>query len=197
MTFRDLTLTGLTADWIWRNVDREAAVATYNLWMANYPVSGSYRPYVMPPGLDVGTWMLDPVFGDFSVLVDMPVGLVQPSEQEWEMALRYESTIAYVKMCENGYSPPPSSGVRNIYTGQIYISGRRRWLAARQAGLETIPVWFSETDMATGSPAWQIKIFGSIHRGAWRLFPQRFKQEASPVDVEIERLCRVVFTNDD
>lgn len=134
------------ADWIRANVNLGHARYIFQRCEETMPPPSPHYPPNEPPAVwlpSFGTWRLDP-YGELSILVNLPVAAFQPAEGEWEIANRYPSTMRYVEWYRQGHTPPALSAVRNV-NGKIYSLNRRRWLAARTAGISHVPVWFSET----------------------------------------------------
>ena len=85
----------------------------------------------------------DPEFGEYEVLVDIPVDDCPPSEGDWHNALKWESTRNYVTWLLRGSEPPPIAVVEHI-DGDLVSINRRRWLAAREVGHRLIKAWSTE-----------------------------------------------------
>lgn len=139
--------------WPAQNVDRAAAerVAAQHQQPLNNRLER--HEFEMPP---LGTWRLDWIgkYGEFSVLVEIPVDTMQPSEGDWEHALRLRSTQQYIEWQRQGYAPPPPEVITKR-GGELRIMNRRRWLAAREAGVETLVCWYSPSDDFL--PKWRIE----------------------------------------
>ena len=99
----------------------------------------------------IGTWRQDPSFGEFEVLVEMSLDQITPGEPE-EGIKNWKGYPLYVKWAKEGKEAPAIRVVRHI-DGHLASCNRRRVLAAKDAGLETITAWFSETN-DRGSNAW-------------------------------------------
>lgn len=125
-----------------------------------FPLPNSITPWEgeIPP---VGTWRFDPA-------------AVNPEDTELEQLTRFnlkdivvtegEAGVRgrpdyqlYVQWLEEGREPPPIVVVRHV-NGELHSLNRRRVMAARDAGRNTILVWFSETN-ARGRNAWTHKGF--------------------------------------
>lgn len=142
----------IEAGWPAENVDREAAEA----WAKQpYPRPNCLErhEFEMPP---LGTWRLEWIgrYGEFSVLVDVPVDEMEASEKDWEFALQYLSTQKYIEWARQGHEPPPPAVITNQH-GELRCMNRRRWLAAREAGVETMKCWYSPSEGI--SPKWRIE----------------------------------------
>jgi hypothetical protein len=118
--------------------------------------------------------------GDVWALVEIGIDEVTPAEQEWEHALRYETTQQYITWYKQGYLPPPISVVRHKQ-GHLVSLNRRRWLAAREAGVSKLLAWYSPT--RDGSPQWQRRLCRQ-HLGAGELICTRYAEGLSCVGCE-------------
>lgn len=136
-------------DWPAKNVDIEKAEAQ---WQTIRPPVNGLEPYEfdMP---QLGTWRYER-FEGFSVLVEIPVSGMEAAEKEWEFALRYETTQRYIGWQRDGHEPPPPVVITNKH-GQLRCMNRRRWLAAREAGVDTLKCWYSPS--AGARPKWELK----------------------------------------
>lgn len=105
------------------------------------PPSNGREPYryVVPT---VGDWRLDPASGECAVFLYVPICDFEPSEQDWEHALRLDSTQRYIAWLQAGHTPPPLALYRTT-RGNLRSSNRRRWLAARAAGVDLLPAWYA------------------------------------------------------
>lgn len=141
----------ITMDWIAKNIDIEAARLAY---MPQPPSSQRIRHrFAMPTP---GTWMVDP-YGGIEVLVEIPICQFQPSEGDWDFALRYPETQDYIQWQKEGHEPPPLSVIRTA-SGNLRSCNRRRWLAAREAGIKMLKCWYSPTHPEhCASPKWDVK----------------------------------------
>jgi hypothetical protein len=95
--------------------------------------------------------------GDVFILVRVPIDQCQPGEQEWNRALRLKTTQQYIKWFQKGHRPPPITIVEHR-SGKLVSLNRRRWLAAREAGIETLLAWYSPTNKKTGVAKWRRKL---------------------------------------
>lgn len=146
-------------------IDMAWIMANVNLDEARRNDAGAPKPrpnrqerceFVMPP---LGTWRLDP-FDEFWVLVEIPVDGMHPSEGEWNYALCWPETRLYVQWQREGHEPPPLEVVVN-QQGELISCNRRRWLAAREAGIETLKCWYSPTHTEHfTSPKWALRWLG-------------------------------------
>ncbi len=135
----------VTLIWLLDNVDFDQAKAR---WECPFPSNVvQFRCEFEMPTL--GTWRLDPTTDEFSVLVDIPVVEFEPSENEWDKALKFASTRQYIIWQKQGYAPPPLEVVKTA-TGKLISLNRRRWLAARAAGVKSLYCWYS----GTCHPSW-------------------------------------------
>jgi len=112
---------------------------------------------------DPGTWRLEPVMGEFAVLVLVSPFEVEPSEPEDDIRLRCPHYPRYVEWYRAGFVPPAIRTVRHALRGRVVSLDRRRVLAARAAGVASIPAWHSEARPDDLFP-WQDKGLGR----AWR-----------------------------
>jgi len=129
--------------WIRENIDLGQAKQMY---LPQPRTSRKNRhSFKMPP---LGTWRVSP-FGDISVLIEIPVNEMEASEQEWDIALRYPETQLYIQWQKEGYEPPPLDVIRTAIVngrgGNLRSCNRRRWLAAREAGVKSLKCWYSPT----------------------------------------------------
>lgn len=144
-------------DWIAANVDLEAARSAYE--PQPRPNSQERHHFTMPP---LGTWRIDP-YGEMQVLVEVAVQDCPPSEGEWGLALRYPETQKYIEWQREGHEPPPPVVIKTA-GGNLRCQNRRRWLAAREAGVETLKCWYSPTHAEHhSSPKWDIKYIGATN----------------------------------
>lgn len=118
-------------------LDATAAIALHEA--TNAPQNGTEPFQWAPP--DVGTWSLNPDMGEAAVFLYVPVTAFEPLEQDWDHALRLPSTRRYIDWFRAGHEPPPVFLLRND-RGHLRSCNRRRWLAARAAGIERLPVWY-------------------------------------------------------
>ncbi len=127
-------------NWIIKSVDLEQARTNY--YLVPFPVPNSRIPlqFRMPV---LGTWKLDP-FGELSILVEIPLDQFQPSEGDWDRVLKHPETQLYIQWQKEGHEPPPLSVV-NTDKGNLRTQNRRRWLAAREAGVKSLKCWYSPT----------------------------------------------------
>lgn len=136
--------------WILANVDLAQARSNYDYDLPR-PNSQVRHSFEMPA---LGTWRVNR-WNEIEVLVEIPVADFKPSEQEWDLALRYPETRLYIQWQRDGYAPPPLSVVRGN-RGSLITQNRRRWLAAREAGIETLRCWYSPTHPDhCASPKWR------------------------------------------
>jgi len=121
------------------------------------------RPWedVNPPP---GTWRLNPLMGEFSVLVLVSPFDVHPNEPEDDIRRRCRHYPDYVRWYREGRVPPAIRTLRHALRCHIVSLDRRRVLAARDAGVATIPAWHSEA-RADDLFCWEDKALGS----AWRV----------------------------
>ncbi len=142
----------ITMTWIVQNVDLDNIIP-----MKNYP-SNVTSP--IPPKFDMpalGSWMLDDFDGSLAVLIEIPIDEMRPSEGEWNIALMYASTQRYIEWFRAGYEPPPLFVLRNK-AGERLSCNRRRWLAAREAGIKSLKCWYSPTHhIHHASPKWSMR----------------------------------------
>jgi len=141
----------ITQEWIEANVDLERARQNYD----RYPFQRESQKLNRPDYVPDYDWAMDKD-GLIYALVDVGVDEVRPSEGEWEFALRYKTTQQYIEWFKEGHRPPPIFVVQNAKDGHLVSINRRRWLAAREAGVETLPAFYSPT-LPSGRPAWERK----------------------------------------
>lgn len=101
-------------------------------------------------------WCYDTTMGDIWALCEIAVEDMRPGELDWKVASQYESTRQYVEWFQQGHIPPPLFVVRHV-DGDLISLNRRRWLAAREAGVATLPCWYSPTT-ERGRQAWERKL---------------------------------------
>lgn len=106
----------------------------------------------------VGTWRLDPVFGEFEILLELSLDEITPGEPE-DGIKNWEGYPLYVQWAREGREAPAITVVRHV-NGHLVSCDRRRVLAAKDAGKKTILAWFSETDNRGRNP-WQDRGQGS------------------------------------
>ena len=128
----------ITIEWILANVNLEQARSNYEPMPR--PNSQVRHEFEMPV---LGTWRVND-WNEVEVLIEIPVADFKPSEQEWDLALRYPETQLYIQWQRAGHVPPPLSVVRGD-RGNLITQNRRRWLAAREAGVKTLRCWYSPT----------------------------------------------------
>lgn len=141
----------LTQEWIEVNVDLDRARAVYK----NYPRRQENQKLTRLDYVPEYEWMIDPVLGGVSVLVEVGVDGVEPGEGGWEYALRLPTTRQYVEWFKQGHEPPPIIVVQHR-DGDLVSCNRRRWLAAREAGVKTLKAFYSPTT-TNGRPKWELK----------------------------------------
>ncbi len=141
----------ITQDWVEANADLDRARECWR----NYPRRREYQKTTLLDYSPEYEWIADPTMGDTSVLVEIRVDEVEPGEGDWEAALQYETTQQYIEWFKQGHEPPPIKVVRHV-DGHLVSLNRRRWLAARAAGIETIKAFYSPT-LPSGRPAWELK----------------------------------------
>ena len=131
-------------------VNYEQAIACYNTYPFTKP--GDILVDYQPPY----DWICEPTLGTVSVLITLPITRFKPGELEWDWALKHWTTRLYIQWYRQGYLPPPLFVVQHK-DGSLVSCNRRRWLAAREAGIAELPVWYSpSTD--TGMPLWEHRL---------------------------------------
>lgn len=139
-------------------VDIQQAIRVFHETFVAAPVNSlTPWPHGNPP---VGTWRLDPVFGEFEVLVDIPSEEIREGEPE-DMIKRHPTYPLYVEWAKAGLEAPAVTVVRHIQGHLVCSSGRRRRLAALEAGLPLLRAWFSETD-ERGWNLWRKPELGTV-----------------------------------
>ena len=73
-----------------------------------------------------------------------------------KLALTLATTRQYIEWFKQGHKPPPISVVRHVRGGHLVSCNRRRWLAAREAGVETLKCWYSPTHNRRAK--WELKL---------------------------------------
>ena len=114
-------------------------------------------PYENPP---IGTWKLDPVFGELEVLVWVDPWEVVITDGDHEAARSWPESALYRDWLHLGRVPPAISVVRHA-DGPLHTQSRRRTLAGRDVGAPRIAAWFSETT-PTGAPRCRCRHFGAV-----------------------------------
>lgn len=138
-------------DWVVENVDFDQARTNYHC--QPQPNQEIRQGFEMP---ELGTWRLDE-WGEMSVLIEIPINEFEPSEGEWEIALQYPSTQAYIAWQKAGHEPPPLDVVTTD-KDNLRSCNRRRWLAARETGVKSLKCWYSPTHPEhCASPKWALK----------------------------------------
>jgi hypothetical protein len=117
--------------------------------------SNSNKPWqgVIPA---LGTWRLDSMLGELSILVEIPLDEVEPVEQDWEYIKRHWTYQNYLAWAKEGRQYPPVDVIRNIREDKLLSLNRRRVLVQKEIGSATLLCWFSETG-PTGLPLWKIQ----------------------------------------
>lgn len=139
-------------EWVDQNVNLDQARA--NCMKSSPPNSIARHQFTMPP---LGTWQMDEL-GEMSVLVDIPIDQFQPSEGEWDTVLSCPEMKLYVQWQQEGHEPPPLFVVTN-QDGKLRSCNRRRWLAAREAGVTSLKCWYSPTHPEhCASPKWAVSL---------------------------------------
>ena len=91
----------------------------------------------IPP---VGTWRMDPVLGYLEQLQRVPVDELTFTESTEDRGIR-RSVEKYVGYYEAGLQPPPAEVVWNVPMQKLVTLNRRRVLAAKEAGVQSILAW--------------------------------------------------------
>jgi hypothetical protein len=155
---------GLSLDDVLERVDLMDAIAV-DQWLETHPALPNCKepwPHDNPP---IGTWRLDPVFGQFEVLVWVDPCEVVITEGDHEAARSWPESALYRDWLRAGRMPPAISVVRHA-DGPLHTQNRRRTLAARDVGAPRIPAWFSET-IPTGAPRWRSMWLGAVYWDAY------------------------------
>lgn len=140
----------ITIEWILENVDLDAARERFEY---HPPSSRTAKHEFEMPAL--GAFRLDS-FGEFAVLVEIPVEGFKPFEGDWDYAMRRPEFPVYVQWQKDGCPPPPLFVVKTD-RGNLVTQNRRRWLAGREAGVQTLRCWYSPTHPDhCASPKWRI-----------------------------------------
>jgi len=106
---------------------------------------------VIPP---LGSIGYDPIGNDFAVLLRLDTREVEAAEPEdgIRASWRYKN---YLKWARFGVQPPPMAAWDHVDGGKIRTGGRRRTLAAQEAGRRGLICWFSAT-AETGRSKWEL-----------------------------------------
>ena len=137
----------LTQKQIDQIVNYDLAITTYDEYPFNKP---SMTLVDYKPPYD---WACDKVLGSVFALVNIYIHDCKPAEKDWARALNLKSTQQYIKWFREGHYPPPIFVVQH-QDGNFISCNRRRWLAAREAGLNYIPAWLSPSNQ-DGTPKWE------------------------------------------
>jgi hypothetical protein len=180
----------LAIEWVEANVDHAAARANGEI---PCPPSSTETPHSgeIPP---LGSWRSD-IFGEYDVLIDIPVVAFQPSEQDWEWAIRHWSTQNYIRWFSQGLRPPPLDVVP-LTNGCLRTSNRRRWLAAREAGVRSLWCWYSPTHREFfGRSRWWLPERGRYYEEKFAFALYELETNGIPLNswlshYELERLQR-------
>lgn len=136
--------------------------------------------------LPIGTWRCDPSTGEFEVLYPIPVCDMVNGEHENGCKSR-DDYKQYLAWAQEGYRPPPITVVRHV-RGHLVSCNRRRYLAAKEAGVTHILSWFSETDVNYSSKSYN-PVFGGIQQWAYRPISPVWKDQFA---MRMEKICRPV-----
>ncbi len=138
----------ITQDWVLQNV---TSTVPYIFHPSNV-TTPTPPPFDMPA---LGSWQLDEMTGEYSVLVEIPIDEMRAGEGDWEIAINYPSTQRYIEYFQQGHEPPPPFVVTNDKDALISCN-RRRWLAAREAGVKMLKCWYSPThETKKATPKWK------------------------------------------
>jgi len=88
-------------------------------------------------------WKWDKIMGSIFRLVIVRVDEIEAAELDWKFALRHWSTQMYIKWYRQGHRPPLITVIQRE-DGQYISLNRRRWLAARETGINHLWAWFSD-----------------------------------------------------
>lgn len=144
----------ITQAWVDAHVDFDRAAREHE----RYPCRTEEEKLTLSgytPGYE---WLWEPDgLGTIWRLVKVPRRDCPPGEPDWERALRLETTQQYIQWFREGLRPPPIYVVQT-QTGKLSSLNRRRWLAAREAGIEEMLAWYSPTVKGELAPAWERKL---------------------------------------
>lgn len=115
-------------------------------WYKDEKYTGSYPK--------TGSWGMDKG-GTVWEFLWLPLGDCIPGEGDWDIIINHESTQRYIKWFKEGFTCPPLFVVQ-CKNGKTSSLNRRRWLAARAAGIEVLPCWYSPST-ETGMPKWSVR----------------------------------------
>ena len=128
----------LSREWVEQNVDLRSARLTDEDPQFNPRSTVKDKP-AQWTGVE-GMWRMD-WQGQCAVLLNVPVLIAEPGEREWEWAINYPETRQYIEWFRHGHMPPPVGLMRND-AGKLTYLNRRRWLAARAAGVQSWLAWY-------------------------------------------------------
>lgn len=128
----------LSLEWVEQNVDFDLARQNDRDPQFN-PRNNQMKEPARWTG-HAGMWRIDND-GQCAVLIRVPVLCATPGEKDWEYASRYPETLQYAEWMRQGIMPPPVGMLRHV-NGDLILLNRRRWLAARAAGVQDWLVWY-------------------------------------------------------
>jgi hypothetical protein len=111
----------------------------------------------IPP---LGTISYDPISNDFAVLLRLDTRVCEPAEHE--DGIKHHATYGqYVKWARFGLQPPPMAAWDHVDSQgelgrKIRTGGRRRTLAAQEAGRRGLFCWWSPTS-ESGLARWRLE----------------------------------------
>jgi hypothetical protein len=153
-------VSGLSLNDVLERVDLMEAIAIHQWLEANPALPNRMEPWPHE-NVPIGTWRLDPIFGEFEVLVWVDPWEVVITEGNREAARSWPESALYRDWLRAGRLPPALSVVRHA-DGPLHTQNRRRTLAARDVEAPRIPAWFSETT-PTGAPRWRSRWLGAVY----------------------------------
>ena len=129
---------GISMEWIEQNVDLRAALTVEEDPQYHPPSTYSRSPAQWAG--EAGMWRMD-WQGQCAVLLRVPVLCAEPGEKGWDHVINTTETQQYIAWMRQGIMPPPVGLMRNDASRLTYLN-RRRWLAARAAGVESWLAWY-------------------------------------------------------
>jgi len=129
---------GLSREWVEQNVDLRSARFTDEDPQWNPRPNRHDKPAEWY-GIE-GMWRMS-WQGECGVLLRVPVLCAEPAENEWQYAINYPETRQYIEWFKQGIMPPPVCLMRHV-DGHLLYNNRRRWLAARAAGVGSWLAWY-------------------------------------------------------
>jgi len=124
-------------------------------YTGTYPATGTF-------GIDRG--------GTIWVFVWLLLYECVPGEGDWDIIINHESTRRYIQWYKEGSMCPPLFVVQ-CKNGKTSSLNRRRWLAAREAGIVLLPCWYSPST-EIGMPKWSVRFCTLNHDRICEVYKQ-------------------------